>query len=235
MKIGDKVRFLNEVGGGVVVSFTGSGTVNVRDEDGFEIPMLMRECVVVETDSYNRALPQEPTAKSEADNRFRSKQADTVTHSFDDDEDWKPVTFRPRPVERRGADSLSLLLAFVPQSAEEETVGTYAAYIINDSNYFVRFAMLHAGEKGYKVMQEDLLEPNTKIFLEEFPHTEINNWERLTIQGFAYKEEREFERKAVFDIDLKNDCTKFYKFHSFVKNEFFPKPALLFRILDEKG
>ena len=47
MKIGDKVRFLNSVGGGVIKGFQGKDQVLVEDEDGFEIPAFIRECVVV--------------------------------------------------------------------------------------------------------------------------------------------------------------------------------------------
>ena len=53
MKIGDKVRFLSEVGGGVVTGFRGKDIVLVEDADGFDIPMPVRECVVIETDDYN--------------------------------------------------------------------------------------------------------------------------------------------------------------------------------------
>lgn len=47
LKIGDIVRFLNDVGGGRVVGFKGKNTVLVEDEDGFEIPVLIAECVCV--------------------------------------------------------------------------------------------------------------------------------------------------------------------------------------------
>ena len=53
MKIGDKVRFLSEVGGGVVTGFKGKDFVLVEDADGFDIPMPIRECVVIEADDYN--------------------------------------------------------------------------------------------------------------------------------------------------------------------------------------
>ena len=74
MKIGDKVRFLNSVGGGIVKRFSGKDQVMVEDEDGFEIPALVRECVVVgESDLQVRAenkpkipVPAEPVAPSPA-------------------------------------------------------------------------------------------------------------------------------------------------------------------------
>jgi hypothetical protein len=47
MKTGDKVRFLNAVGGGTVKRFQGKNMVWVEEEDGFETPVLIKECVVV--------------------------------------------------------------------------------------------------------------------------------------------------------------------------------------------
>ena len=41
---------LSEKGGGIVAGFQGKNIVLVEDEDGFEIPMQMRECVVIDTD-----------------------------------------------------------------------------------------------------------------------------------------------------------------------------------------
>ena len=55
LKIGDKVRFLNDVGGGTVTGFQGKDIVLVADADGFEIPTLVSEVVAVETDDYNIA------------------------------------------------------------------------------------------------------------------------------------------------------------------------------------
>ena len=40
MKIGDKVRFLSEVGGGIVTGFQGKDFVLVEDADGFDIGKL---------------------------------------------------------------------------------------------------------------------------------------------------------------------------------------------------
>lgn len=47
VNIGDKVRFLNDVGGGIVTGFRNGGLVLVEDEDGFEIPVRVQEVVVI--------------------------------------------------------------------------------------------------------------------------------------------------------------------------------------------
>lgn len=48
MNIGDKVRFLNDVGGGKITAFRSGGIVMIEDEDGFDIPMPKEEIVVIE-------------------------------------------------------------------------------------------------------------------------------------------------------------------------------------------
>ena len=53
MKIGDKVRFLSEVGGGRVSGFQGKDIVLVEDEDGFDIPMAVKDVVVIDNDDYS--------------------------------------------------------------------------------------------------------------------------------------------------------------------------------------
>ena len=96
MKIGDKVRFLSEVGGGIVTGFQGKEFVLVEDADGFDIPMPIRECVVIETDDYN--LKRKPTSSA-------PKQEGPA----------KPVkpemTVLHRQPEGRGGDARNVLLA----------------------------------------------------------------------------------------------------------------------------
>lgn len=51
MNIGDKVRFLNDIGGGKITAFRPNGVVLVEDEDGFDIPVLASEVVVVDSNA----------------------------------------------------------------------------------------------------------------------------------------------------------------------------------------
>ncbi len=60
INIGDTVRFLREKGGGKVSGFRKGGFILVEDEDGFEIPMLEGELVVI-PGSGSGPLPCPPT------------------------------------------------------------------------------------------------------------------------------------------------------------------------------
>ena len=55
------------VGGGIVTGFEGKDFVLVEDADGFDIPMLIRECVVIEADDYNIKRKPAATARSRED------------------------------------------------------------------------------------------------------------------------------------------------------------------------
>lgn len=234
MKIGDKVRFLNEVGGGIVSGFQDAHTVLVRDEDGFDIPMLVSNCVVIDTDDYNIAKVNTGTHRS-ASNRFRSEQADRDDRSFDDDEDDKPVTFKPKAQERRGADLLNVYLAFVPVDPKDLSDTAFEAYLINDSNYCLRFGLFESGGAACQLRHEGMVEPNTKLFLEEFRRDVLGEWERLAFQAFAYKEGKPFRFKNAVDVALRLDATKFYKLHTFAPTDFFEENALLVDVVrDDK-
>ena len=42
-KLGDKVKFIDEVGGGVVTKILDSRLVNIKTDDGFEMPVVTSE------------------------------------------------------------------------------------------------------------------------------------------------------------------------------------------------
>ena len=112
MKIGDKVRFLSEVGGGRVAGFQGKNIVLVEDEDGFQMPMLISEVVLVGDESYEttRMVEQKAKARQAANDDEEEPEIEPAD---------RPITFKPKPEERKGGDKLSAFLAFVPMDVKE--------------------------------------------------------------------------------------------------------------------
>lgn len=74
MNIGDKVRFLNDVGGGKISAFRPGGIVLVEDEDGFDVPVHESEVVVIETNNLNFVKKSKPAPKVEFGAEPASKQ-----------------------------------------------------------------------------------------------------------------------------------------------------------------
>ncbi len=217
MKIGDKVRFLSEVGGGIVKRFQGKDIVLVEDADGFDIPMPLKECVVVETDDYN--IPTPSTRR-----RQREEESAPVP---------PPVVPapRPRPVELKGGDVLNVFLAFVPVDIKAVTTTSFESYLVNDSNYMLFYTYLSAEGNAWRARSSGLLEPNTKLLLEEFGREELNSLERVAVQLVAWKDGRAFALKRPAGVEIRVDTTKFYKLHTFGDTDFFETPALLYDVV----
>lgn len=249
MKIGDKVRFLSEVGGGRVSGFQGKDIVLVEDEDGFEIPTSVRDVVVVEQDDY--AMGKMISAKMEAQQKAEehaatelhqdSRSIKSILNDHDEQTDMhvdeydaadRAITFRAPVQEREGGNKLSAYLAFVPVDIKEITHTRFETYIVNDSNYYIHYSYLVAEGNAWTLKSVGEIEPNTKLFIEEFGREVLNDMGRIGVQLTAYKKDKPFLLKPAIDVQFRIDPVKFYKLHVFEENDFFEQPSLLFTIVD---
>ena len=249
MKIGDKVRFLSEVGGGRVSGFQGKDIVLVEDEDGFEIPTSVHDVVVVEQDDY--AMGKMISAKMEAQQKAEehaatelhqdSRSIKSILSDHDEQTDMhvdeydaadREITFRAPVQEREGGNKLSAYLAFVPVDIKEITHTRFETYIVNDSNYYIHYSYLVAEGNAWTLKSVGEVEPNTKLFIEEFGREVLNDMDRIGVQLTAYKKDKPFLLKPAIDVQFRIDPVKFYKLHVFEENEFFEQPSLLFTIVD---
>ena len=249
MKIGDKVRFLSEVGGGRVSGFQGKDIVLVEDEDGFEIPTSVRDVVVVEQDDY--AMGKMISAKMEAQQKAEehaatelhqdSRSIKSILNDHDEQTDMhvdeydaadREITFRAPVQERERGNKLSAYLAFVPVDIKEITHTRFETYVVNDSNYYIHYSYLVAEGNAWTLKSVGEVEPNTKLFIEEFGREVLNDMGRIGVQLTAYKKDKPFLLKPAIDVQFRIDPVKFYKLHVFEENEFFEQPSLLFTIVD---
>ena len=229
MKIGDKVRFLSEIGGGRVAGFQGKDIVLVEDEDGFEVPMRTADVVVIGEEDYDTRHVVELKSPTPDSSLLRegSKETDLQT---------------PLPQqgggrggaveERRGGDKLSAYLAFVPIDLKELSDTRFESYIVNDCNYYLRYVYMTAEGTSWQVRSTGEIEPNTKLFIEEFGRDQLNDLQHTCIQLLAYKRDKYFMRKPVVDALVNVDAVKFYKLHTFQENQFFEQPALIYTIIE---
>lgn len=245
MKIGDKVRFLSEVGGGKISGFQGKNIVLVEDEDGFEIPTPISEVVLVGNEDMTTAKIKnlEQQQKEVEEGEVKSIKARLADHGGSTDADWdalEEIDYDPSdnfvaPVkEREGGDKLAAYLAFVPNSLRELANTKFSSYMVNDSNFYIHYIYM-VKEEGNKWNCKSVgeIEPNTKLYIEEFAYTDLNNLQDAAIQLFGYKLDKPFELKPALDVKIRIDATKFYKLNTFRENDFFESPALLYPITEK--
>lgn len=246
MKIGDKVRFLSEVGGGKVSGFQGKDIVLVEDEDGFEIPMLASQVVVIDTDDYNIAKVN-TMGRKPADEEEKARPITSVKQALKvQDEDLEeeeevdiadlPRTFHAKPVERKDGNLINLYLAFVPNEVKEMGQdATFETYLVNDSNYYLNVLYMSVDGANWRSRFQAIVEPNTKLFVEDFDRSQLGDLERVCIQCMAFKQEKTFQLKPAYNVELRIDQVKFYKLHVFQQTPFFRDPALVYDVVrDDK-
>ena len=220
IKIGDKIRFLNTTGGGIVRRFQGKDQVLVEDEDGFEVPALIRECVVVGSEEKQTQSSQRSPIPQVA-----APKASVPT----------PQPTQPEPetvTETPEGERLNIFLAYLPMEPSKIVSDSrYEAYFINDSNYFLFFNYMSRQNNSWISRYNGLVEPNTQLFLEEFGKEDLNNLERVCVQLIAFKQGKPYSLKNAISVELHLDTVKFYKQHCFLPNEYFEDDALLYPIV----
>lgn len=216
IKVGDKVRFLNSVGGGVVTGFAGKDKVLVEDEDGFEVPTFIRECVVIAEEG--------PQVRSSNKPRIPAPQAPEV----------KTVRVEePEIEETPEGERLNIFLGYLPVDPKAFQQTGYEAYFINSSNYYLFVNYMNRENNTWISRYHGLVEPNTKIFMEEFDKSELNKLERICVQCVAFKKDKPYNLKNTVSVELRPDTVKFYKLHCFMENDFFEEDALILPVVRE--
>ncbi len=212
-QIGDTVRYLNAVGGGRITKI--EGNMAYVDDDGFETPVLLRECVVVASGANTNA----PTPKAQ------SKQQPTTTTATATPQN--DVLSETDTEETPEGEKLNVVLAYEPAEIKHLTTTTFDTYLVNDSNYYLYFTyMTRSDDGGWTTRYAGIVEPNIQVFIDEVTHDDLPKMDRIAIQYIAFKRDKEFGLKAPVAVENRLDTTKFFKLHCFRENIYFDKPVI---------
>lgn len=218
LKTGDKIRFLNSVGGGIVKGFINKQVVIVEDEHGFDVPVLASECVVIESDNYGNSDKNEVSPEKEIAKTAEKDVPDTAIKSNDVIE------------ETSHGDKITTCLIFLPVDEKKISSTTFECYFVNDSNYYLFFNYMNRENNIWQSRYNGIIEPNTQIFIEEFDKSILNEIEKVCVQFVAFKHNKPYGFKNPVSVELRIDTVKFYKLHSFTENDYFNENALVYYI-----
>lgn len=208
VSVGDKVRFLNEVGGGVVTSKKNNQLVNVLQEDGFEVPMLITELVVIEAAGGGKVSAPEKVKDASADEVYSYEETDE-------------------------GEVLKLVFAYVPENIKEIPGDKLLLYLVNDCNFFVNF---HLGEsiknKVYPVLNGSI-EPNTKLLIDTYRIADLDEIGSFLIQAVAFKKDKPFALQPLIQNEMKVNGVKLMKANSYSSNDYFHEPAIVHSLVED--
>ena len=263
ISVGDTVRFLNSVGEGRVKGFQNKQIAIVEDEHGFDVPVLVSELVVIKSAEEElekiKATSDAAVMDENAQGKIGSKtgwekglkpKTDAGMGRLGKPETgirrsgkWESATGQPMfqpeskhtvtTEETPEGEQITACLAYLPMDSKNLSTTAYECYFVNDSNYFLYFNYMSRENNVWKSRHTDLVEPNTKIFVEEFDKTELNEIEKVAVQFIAFKRNKPYAFKNPGSVELRIDTVKFYKLHSFQENDYFEEDALIYYLIRE--
>lgn len=228
-KVGDIVRFLNSVGGGRIIKIK-DNIAYVEEADGFETPVLLRECVVVTAAEASEAAKPKGRAKDAVTAPAASKDVTPQpTRTYSSEPEEEPVEETP------GGDRLNVVLGYEPVSIKRLSDTDYDVYLVNDSNYYLYFTYMVRSDlaEGWTTKFAGMVEPNMQVLVDEMKHADVSQLDKVAVQYVAFKRGREFELKAPASVEWRVDTTKFFKLHCFHSNPYFDTDVIAFDIVTD--
>jgi DNA-nicking Smr family endonuclease len=210
-KKGDKVRFLNAVGEGIISKVLSDGTLYVIDETGFDVPMDPSELVLISSQTI-----QETVSDTAAPMEMNAPE----------------VSFFPEGEFMPGNDETKAFFALVPQPGKDVTDADLDTYLINDSNFIAFYNIIETFKGESKSLDVGIIEPNTKIEVLTLLRQQIGNAPDYTFQLIFYKNGK-YDPVAPFHKKIVLSPIKLYKEQTFKENDFFYEKCIIFELTKE--
>lgn len=178
--IGDKVNFLNAVGGGIVTKIIDSRMVMVEVEEGFEIPCLTSDLVLDYRSQTNIDRQQQivETVKKEL------QEKEIVQQQQEEDARHGGLRRFAKEAEKEGA-----YLAFVPHEQQWLLTGAMDVMLINHTAYEMLYTFTIKEEDGSFVnVDYGQLDKYEKVVVETISREDLEYWCNGIVQGIFTKD-----------------------------------------------
>lgn len=219
-KSGDKVRFLNDIGGGIVNRVNDNGIVVVQTSDGFEIPVSSKE--LIHTGSFSIEDKDEPEAEIPVKKEVPEKKGKEVQEPAREEQKQLPGNVAPNA-------SVNMLLGFIPEEPGPVFSSELACYLINDSPYFAYYSLGTSEGGNLYHLASGMIESETKNLVSVFSQTALSKISAFHLQVIWLSRGRYFRREPV-DTMIDLHPVNFSKDSYYRENAFFDEKAILFLV-----
>jgi len=218
-KIGEKINFLNESGGGTVVRIIDSKLVMIETDDGFEMPVLATDLI----------------------KDFRSASQDDDEVVFIN----APAITAPPPVVEEVDESVSeinpwgtvreekgVYLAFEPHEQQWVLTGDIDIFILNNTKHDILYSLFMEIEGNLEGVDFSSIPADSKINIATINRDELENWVSGYVQVLFHND---LPDKIYYPlhsvIDLK--ANRFFKEGSYRTNTLLQGKAIIVNIAPE--
>jgi len=213
IKVGDTVKFLDDVGGGKITKILDKNKVLVLNSDGFEIPTLISHLVLVnETENKNK------------ENKKSNEPVKPEPIVVEEEEEIDDAYEKP-------SDEIDVYFALVPKNQKKVTDSDLDVFLVNDSNYFISFHIIRFAEvlgSG----QLGVIEPNIKECAMVLKKEDIQESMEIEVQ-LLFSKKSYFKAREPFSKVFRLNAVKLAQDRTYVENDFFDEKALIIPIYEE--
>jgi len=187
MNIGDKVRFLKGSEEGIITRFLEGNMMEVEIEDGFQIPVMRNEVVVISQDEQKY---------------FQKKESSATTYQ---PKPTAPVAQKPKPAASAPVATQGIFLAFTEINDRQ-----LALYLINNTDFHLPFTVGEEIDLEYRGIASGMLNSKNSIKIKEVSVQDFENWPSLVLQ-ILFHRDGYFKMREPLIRKLKFKAATFFK------------------------
>jgi len=225
--IGDRVKFMNESGGGVVSEIVSPSMVKVETEDGFEIPYMTRDLIIVKAETVAEKMFIEDSIKDIP--VVEIKEA-VEPKSFDNPSISSLIIYP----QGRKVDQFAIYLAFAPQHQGMLITVELDIYLVNFSAHKLMFNVSLKGQQAFHQIVSGTAPEYSRYYIETISRDQLDSWLNANVQMIFIKEQSK-KLLAPVSTDVRLRGNRFYKESAYVDSLFFSQKAYLHRLVELKN
>ncbi|MFW5974929.1 MAG: DUF2027 domain-containing protein [Bacteroidota bacterium] len=216
---GDKVKFLNEKGGGVVSKIVNPNLVHVAIEEGFDIPVLPSELIKIESETQ----PGRSFFNEEAENAGNMAPEPVAPEMPQEPEDSGrrlPLYFGKNAVPK------GVYLAFAPVDQKFLISGDINFHLLNNTPYEISFQLFTKCDEGYKLNEANIIGAEENLLLESITRDELSDFMNGFVQ-MMLRQDNMSEIIAPLHEFYKVQGGKFFQENAYKKSQLLNQRAIV--------
>lgn len=173
-RVGDRVGFLDDKGGGTITKIVDENIVHVEIEDGFEIPVVVSNLILT-------------SSRANYESAEQSNDLDTQVYNSDSDENVTPLYSSS---DNTNLQEEGVYFFIIPENQEKPLAGNLMLYLANNTDYQILFSLFTNESGNFCGFDFGYVEPMSKIYLDTIERSKIENWVNALVQVNFFKEEK---------------------------------------------
>jgi len=216
-KIGDKVKFIDEMGGGVVTAIIDTRLVKIKTDDGFEMPVMSSNLMpdyrsMPEEEQKRQAIPAPIPVQEEEELEFISEI-----------NPWCNVK------EEKG-----VYLAFEPHEQQWLLTGDMDVVLLNNTSYDLLFSLFLQRNNITEGVDFNSVPANSKIVIDTISREDVEQWTSGYLQLLFHSDLPKKVYLPVHSvIDIKTG--RFFKEGSYRANTMLSGKAIIVTVITQSA